>query len=641
MVKELMVGFGRFGLVATLCVTTFANAGFLELPDTQEVPEYEEKTMRLDLDIPNVRERDPDPMGGPRLNVKEFRVQGIVEYPELGLTREALIKRVEQIRFDLMQEGELLESGYTVDEVSEVSDLLAEIEEDTKGEHVTAVEVQRLVFLIREQRRNRGVTLGMIESVADVITRYYREAGFILAKAYIPEQHVRDGVVTLTLLLGELGEVSVNENKRHSDWIIGRVFKSALGKPVTAKGIEERLYLVNDYPGISSRGYFEPGSQVGDTKLNVNVVNEKWFDSNVRLDNHGAEGSGKYRLYSDFFLHSPFGLADQLQLGLLASFEPDNSNFGQIRYQTNILHPRIKLYAGASTNEFTLDQTVNTGNSNQQSQTTTSYAGESLVTDFGITYKIKRSRVSNHAIDLNGSRVSSQYGLAEQQSYLEDTLKITALTYSFDTINERARRLHQAAFTLKEMKAVDGSFAQQEGGDEAAYIFAYDYSLLTFLPLPFTEKESRILVRSSGQYSEKSLASSVQFGIGGPTKSRAYAVNRFFGDYGVYLGADWQFDGFGGDKLSLFGRKLSDVLQPYLFTDMAYSYKYPLQADSDEGVRGSYADAGFGLKLNIQKMRFNMSFAKGIVAKYEASFDVNEEDTEKGSKFYFDMQYSF
>src|SRR5690606_21573660 len=126
-----------------------------------------------------------------------------------------------------MDEGKLLDSGYTLDELSELSDLIANIEEETKDQHVGPVEVQRLVFLIREQRRKRGITLGMIESVADTITRYYRERGFILAKAYIPEQQVRDGVVTLTLLLGELGEVEAQNNKRYSSWLIERTFNSA------------------------------------------------------------------------------------------------------------------------------------------------------------------------------------------------------------------------------------------------------------------------------------------------------------------------------------------------------------------------------------------------------------------------------
>ena len=97
-----------------LCITLLpvlqVQAGFLDMPEIEEVPEFEQETKLLDMDIPGVRERDPDPESGPRLNVKEFRLQGIVEYPELGITRAALVKLVESIRFDMMQEGKQLES---------------------------------------------------------------------------------------------------------------------------------------------------------------------------------------------------------------------------------------------------------------------------------------------------------------------------------------------------------------------------------------------------------------------------------------------------------------------------------------------------------------------------------------------------
>ncbi|WP_185230896.1 ShlB/FhaC/HecB family hemolysin secretion/activation protein [Teredinibacter franksiae] len=609
-----------------------ANAGFLEMPNTKEVPEYEEETMRLDLDVPNVRERDPDPQGGPRLNVQEFRVQGIVEYPDLGITREALIKRIEEIRFELMKEGALLDSGYTLDEVGEVSDLLAEIEDETEGEHVSPVEVQRLVFLIRDQRRKRGVTLGMIESVADVITRFYRERGFILAKAYIPEQHVRDGVVTLTLLLGELGEVAVNGNNRHSDRMIQRVFDSSMGEPVTTKDIEERLYLVNDMPGVSSRGYFEPGSQVGDTKLNVNVVDEAWYDANVRIDNHGAPGSGEYRLYSDVFLYSPFGLADQLQLGFLASFEPMNSTYGLIRYQTNILHPRLSLYAGASTNDFTLDQTIG-GDDNSQE---INYKGDSVVVDGGASWKLKRSRVSNHSVDLNFSQIESSIGFEDQGTVFKDSIQNTTVSYTFDTINERKRRLHQGTVSAKSSEIIQ---AAQDTLETQSYILSYDYALLTFAPLPFTKAESRLIMRSSGQYSGSSVSPSVQFGLGGPLRARGFDVNQFYADYGLYAGVDWQFNGFGGDKAEFYGEKLRNIFQPYLLADTSYGYKYPLENNASDATEASYANVGIGVKISFKKMRGNLAFSRVLVDDVSSIFE--EEEKKSGSKLYLDFQYSF
>ena len=55
---------------------------------------------------PRRKERDPNPEGGPRLNVKEFRIQGLEDDPDFNISKAELTKRVEAIRFDLMGEGE-------------------------------------------------------------------------------------------------------------------------------------------------------------------------------------------------------------------------------------------------------------------------------------------------------------------------------------------------------------------------------------------------------------------------------------------------------------------------------------------------------------------------------------------------------
>lgn len=606
------------------------HAGFLDMPETDEVPELERKTLLMDVDIPNVRERDPDPQGGPRINITEFRIQGIVEYPEMGITRAELIKRVEAIRFDIMKEEQLLNSGYTESEVSEVSELLAQIEEETKGEHVSPVEVQRLVFLIRDQRRKRGVTLGMIESVADVITRYYREHGFILAKAFIPEQQVRGGVVILTLLLGELGEVSVNDNARYPDKIIERAFDSAMGEPITATDMEERLYLVNDLPGLSVRGYFEPGTQVGDTKFNINTVAEQYYHANIRLDNHGSEGSGKNRLYADAMIYNPTKTGDQLQIGALASFEPANTLYGMLRYQTNILHPRVILSAGASSNEFTLDQ-------QEKELSALDISGKSRVYDISINFKLRRTRVFNHSVDLTANKIDSNSSLGFDASEGDkniDVVENLMLGYNFDLLNERARSLHQGSVKLSQSSLIEGL---ELGQEKEGLILNLDYSWLTFFKLPFTRSESRIMTRFSGQYTEAPIASSMQFGLGGPTLARGFAVNEFYADEAAYLGFDWIFNGPGFNNADIGGEKLSNMIQPYLFVDAAYGNKRSISANTGEAdVIAKYGDTGVGLRLSFKGFRSNIIYSK----PFKEDVSTSIEDVEKESKVYFDVQYS-
>lgn len=593
------------------------------MPDTTEVPEYERESLLLDLDIPAVRERDPDPEAGPRLNVTEFRLQGVVEFPELGITREELVKRVEDIRFDLMSEGELTNSGYTLDELGEISDLIADIEKNTQEEHVGPLEVQKLVFLIREQRRRRGVTLGMIETVADTITRFYRERGFVLAKAYIPKQKVRDGVVTLTLLLGELGEVKVENNKRASEKMIAATFAKDMNKPVTSWNVEEALYLINDIPGMSAQGIFSPGSQVGDTKLSVNVVDEQRWSSNIRIDNHGSDATSENRAYVDFYWHNPLGIGDELHLAVLNSFSPDKSTFGSVRYSSFIFSPRVRASLGFSTNDFVSRRAPNEPGF---------FTGESEVADASFQYFFKRSRVKNFSTELKLIDISTTLDTGAET--IGDSTNVS-LGFNFDVLNEKRRQLYIGNVSL----VYADTFEQGFTGDVAANktFLTYDLSMLSFFTIPFTKAETRVLLKTAGQYAGKALSNINQFSLTGPTRARAFTVNGFQADDAIYLGADWIFSlpKFGGAKF--LGEDINRVFQPYLFVDTAYGLVQPQeQGTTEEDFEGSLANVGFGLKFT------HSNFSGSILAAGLVYDDVETlVDDAPTRSVYFDFQYSF
>lgn len=599
------------------------GGSFLEMPDTTEVPDYEEESLLLDMDVPGVRDRNPDPQAGPRLNVREFRVQGLVEYPELGITREEVMQKVEAIRFELMDEGELLDSGYTLEEIASLSDLIAEIEEETEGRHVGPLEVQRVVFHVREQRRERGVTLGMIETVADTITRYYRERGFILAKAYIPQQRVRDGIVNLTVLMGDLGEVRVENNERYRDRTIARQFDALLDKPVKASLIEERLFFVNDLPGLRARGFFEPGAQVGDSRMIVNVTDERWFDANLRVDNHGSESSGEYRLYGDLYWHNPLGIGDQLQVGVLNSYEPDNSLYGMVRYRVPAYFPRLKFSVGASNNDFVV------GQSESEDINTLGIEGESNVIDAGLDYQLLRTRLRNRSLHLRWAEIESNIDFTGTALKQDSVVENLSLEYRFERLDEKRRLLHQGGIGVTMSHLVKPT-EQEDELEKKPEILNLDYTLLAFWRLPFTDVNTRVISRTSLQYSGTALNSVNQFSLSGPRKARGYALNAYFADDAVHTGVDWIFPGVG---------PLKEMLQPMLFADYSYGKAYSV-LEPGEVSEGEYSNAGLGFRINVGgSLRGSVSVAQPLSSRNTALEE--GDDVEDDVRVYFDMQYSF
>lgn len=612
-------------------------ADFLEMPEIKQTPEMRTKSLLRDMDIPAVKFRSPDPTEGPRLAVTEFRIQGLVEYPKMGITREALKTLSERIRFDLMGEGKLLESGYTIEELGEVSDLLGNIEEETTGRHVEPVDVQRLVWLIREQRGKRGITLGQIETVANTITQFYRERGFVLAKAYIPKQQVRDGVVNLTLLLGMLGDVQVSGNKLYRSHVVSSVFDGMLGKPVTNTAIEEQLFLINDYPGIFVDGHFEPGYQVGDTRLNVTVKEETRFNGNLRLDNHGAEETGLYRAYADVQWNNPLGLADKLQVSGLYASDPSNNDYWQLLYQMKLFGPRTRLGLEVSENQYLVD--ISTTNPNDDLNGTVTLMG---VTG---TYIHQRNRKSNHSVDLRYETIESrvQTGLIpDTNNRYSDKLKNISLIYRFDALQEEKRRYHQGQIKITSGSFVYGADPEtpvSQAQDEIYNIYSVNYSLLDFWKIPFFNADTRMVYRAELQYADINLSGILRFSLSGPTRARAYRPGFFTADDALFLGFDWIFNSPGFMDLNITKSiNLREAMKPFLFVDYAYGQQQPLT--SEPITTAALFDAGLGWKLSVGK-----SFSGNLLMAFpidDSFYPRTSEPLLKAEpRIVFDFQYSF
>ncbi len=612
-----------FGISHSLVVM----AGFLDMPEITETPMLRGKTMVQDLDIPDVRDRNPDPESGPRLAIKEFRIQGLVEYPELGITRAAINNMVDQIRRDLMKDDKILPLGYTQEEIGEVTDLLVDIEEESINRHVTTIELQRLVWLVREQRAKRGIHLGQIEAIADQITTFYRDRGFILAKAFIPKQEVRGGVVSLTLLLGVLGEVKVKNNQLYSTSAIHDVFDDVLTHPVTGDKVEERLFLINDYPGLTVDGYFESGYQVGDSKLNINVKQEDRFNSNVRIDNHGTEDAGLYRTYADIQINNPLGLADQLHLSTLVTTSPANTTYWRVRYETKLFSPRLKGLVSSSSNQYVVDKSL--------ASSSLKIEGEVRQNKVASRYIFKRSRISNYNIELAYEEITSDLSI----NFLDEKVSNTILSFNFDKLNEKSKILHQGS-----IKFTKGEYEQQQVGRNSNEYNVYnlDYTFLTFAKVPFFDANSRLIIRSNAQYSdETNLSSIVRFQLGGPTRARAYSPNLFSADDAFYLGIDWVFNSPGFMDVTVFDSlNLKEFIKPFVFLDVAYGKQQAIsEVATAKSVDANVSNWGIGLQFS-QGVKFSGNLMLAVPIEAHANDDT-VMPADPGKRIVFDFQYSF
>ena len=179
----------------------------------------------------------------------------------------------------------------------------------------------------------KELSLAELQELAQRITRYYREHGYLLARAYIPAQDIVGGIVEIVVLEGRLGKLNVQNNSLLDGRHRAPGARRRAGRPRRSKGraLERRLLLLNDMPGAEVRSTLKPGASVGTTDLDVEVLGTRRVTGDVELDNYGNGFTGAMRLGGGVNVNSPAGLGDSLSL---RGFAADGTDYARAAYQT-------------------------------------------------------------------------------------------------------------------------------------------------------------------------------------------------------------------------------------------------------------------------------------------------------------------
>ncbi len=560
-----------------------------------------------DFDLPPVRDRNDEA----RIWVNKIEFIDLPEFPQQGIYAEQVMEMAEQHRRRSMKEDELLAGGFTTEELAELAALLTDMGVDMNArsmpDRVTRQQTSDLIGLLQRQKARRGMSLGDLNELATKVTQYYRRNGLFLARAIIPAQEVNAGVVKFQVLAGVQGAVNVNGATKYSEEKIRQPFEQQIGGLVNNRDVEEGLYLVNDYPGLSVYGSFSAGEQVGETILNIDVRQEQSWLLSVRADNHGSIFTGDDRLYAVADFYNPLGFGDALSLGFLQSYSPQESSLGQISYHFPVFDARTRVRLSADKNEFNIvDPDDNLLSLLDLEGTNSTYA-------ININRQLQRSRARNLNIGMGITRKETTLDAAIAQFNQEEMVNGLEFSLAGDILGEESRILN-AGDLLLQYGEFDSDVA--EGRDAEFYKLALNTTSLLFLPVPYTDLSTRLILKSRLQYSESALPAFEQMVLGGAQGVRAFTVRDFSADTGGYVGAEWYWDlpDFLNPEFAS-GLRLNDMLQMALFVDGAYGSQNAIDADeSDVWARVG----GWGLLFKfswMDRLSSQISFARPSFAR--------------------------
>ncbi len=177
------------------------------------------------------------------------------------------------------------------------------------------------------------LTLSDLRGMALKIADHYRRNGYFVAQAYLPAQNIEGGAVTIVVLEGRYGSVSLRNQTNLSDSLANGLLDGVkAGDTIAIAPLESRLLLLSDIPGVNVRSTLGPGAAVGTSDLVVELTPGKRVSGSVEADNAGSRYTGRYRVGATVNLNNPTGNGDVASLRVLTS--GSGLKYGRASYQT-------------------------------------------------------------------------------------------------------------------------------------------------------------------------------------------------------------------------------------------------------------------------------------------------------------------
>ena len=518
----------------------------------------------------------PDELDAPRMIVKGFRIRGIKPRESVGIS-QASIEQLVVARAKALVEGEA----------------------------------------------SSGFTLGMFEDITRAISRYYRERGFFLARAFIPEQKVADGIVSINIIEGILDQITYEGNELYSDEQLDELFGPLQGESIFLDDFERAIFIANDFPGLKANVLFGPGLKPGSAAVQINT-DEESSQGFVSFDNYGSSFTGENRIRGSYLWNNLFGQADRLDVNVIYTIDPANSTYFDVAYQQPLLDHRYMVGGFFGKNDFDVGGALADLDIN----------GSSTIINGYMTRIITRNRTERITAGVDLSLKTAESRVIRTVNS-EDKLTVIDLSAAYSgTSWSGSGHYQQMSVTLglgipeflgsmdsdgSGDSAREGDSGDKAGGDFTKLSFEY----LRLIPYkPFQS----ILLKFSGQMSSDLLTSLEQYSLGGPDSVRAYPVAEVLMDEAWLFTAEWR-----ANASSEVPKSWLNGLEFSVFLDYAQGSLNDALTNEIDSVTLS----GIGVGIDVKPFnKFN--------ARVQYAFDLGDEPSDEQSlPFYFSLRYDF
>ena len=175
---------------------------------------------------------------------------------------------------------------------------------------------EQLMDLICERIGNE-VTINDLITMANMVTEYYQQNGYISTIAYLPPQKVQDGNVEIVVMEGKYGKVEIEGNKWARDKFVRATYlKDKNIEPenvLNVRDIQETLREMNASGYMKGQVSMQDNEESAQyTDLTLQMKDRFPIDFDFRFDNQGRDAIGLNRAVFFAGMYNLTGWGDKL-----------------------------------------------------------------------------------------------------------------------------------------------------------------------------------------------------------------------------------------------------------------------------------------------------------------------------------------
>jgi hemolysin activation/secretion protein len=370
----------------------------------------------------------------------------------------------------------------------------------------------------------RPLTFAELQNAAIAVAHAYRRAGWVV-KAYLPQQDITGGAVTIQIIEARLGAVRIDgSTPRASNGRLQGIVDAAQrpGTPLNAGALDRALLLIGDLPGVVATGSLSEGAEQGETDLVLKIKDGPKVTGEVTADNEGARYTGQARISVNASLNSAFGIGDRADTVLLHT---QGSDYQRLAYSLPVGSEGWRV--GANGSHLTYD-IVTPGFGALDAH------GSSSAVGLEASYPVFRTRLANLylALNLDDKRFDN---LSSGQTTTRYSIQDGTVGLYGNLFDDLGGGGADAASITFEHGHDDLSGSPNEAADASTTDTAGSFEKLNLSVSRQQRLTERVSLFASlaAQLSSKNLDSSEKFYLGGFNTVRAYPADEGGGSEGA------------------------------------------------------------------------------------------------------------